>query len=270
MPIVVVVNQKGGVGKTTVALGLAEAAAAAGRSVLVVDLDPQGNATTGLGIVDLTASVDRALEADRPGSLTEAITPSTWELDAVPDVAASTPALAAREPQLATDPIGAQDRLRTSMEGLEYDLTIIDCPPSLGLLTINGLFAADQALVVTAPSAWSTDGVEQVRRTIARVADRRGGALRVAGIAINNVGRTRDAKYWQSELEERFAGEVIGTVQQRAAVAEAGAQSLPLRALGNRPGAAEAIAEFDRLYQQLVSSEVPWVTTRSEIGPVPA
>ncbi len=74
-------------------------------------------------------------------------------------MAASSPLLAQREPQLANDPIGAQDRLQVAMEGIDHDLVIIDCPPSLGLLTVNGLFAADQALVVTEPGAWASDGV---------------------------------------------------------------------------------------------------------------
>src|SRR5579862_2534330 len=112
---VAVVNQKGGVGKTTVALGLASAAAAAGRRVLVVDLDPQANASTGLGIWEPALTVDHALEVDRPGSVREVVTASAWPAiggGTVPDVAASSPLLAQREPQLANDPIGAQDRLR--------------------------------------------------------------------------------------------------------------------------------------------------------------
>ncbi|MEX1218005.1 MAG: AAA family ATPase, partial [Acidimicrobiales bacterium] len=160
MPIVAVVNQKGGVGKTTVTLGLASAAAKRGKKVLVVDLDPQANATSGLGIWDAATTVDLALEADRPGSAGWLAVPTAWVLDGgrAPDVLASTPALSAREPQLANDPVGAQDRLQLALEGHDYDLVVVDCPPSLGLLTINGLFAADRALIVTEPGAWASDG----------------------------------------------------------------------------------------------------------------
>ncbi|MFZ4584804.1 MAG: ParA family protein [Acidimicrobiia bacterium] len=270
MPVVAVVNQKGGVGKTTVALGLAEAAATRGQRVLVVDLDPQGNASTGLGVLDLTGTVDKAIESDQPGSIAEVLTVSAWDVAVPPDVAASTPALAAREAQLATDPIGAQDRLRVALQGVSHDLVIIDCPPSLGLLTVNGLFAADRALVVTAPNAWATDGVEQVRRTIDRVSARRSGELQLAGIVVNNVGRTRDARYWFDELVRRFGGEVFPPVHQRAAIAEAGAQSLPLRALGTRAGATEAIEELDAVCDRLLGGEASWATTRSAAGPVPA
>ena len=121
-----------------------------------------------------------------------------------PSVAPSSPLLASREAQLATDPVGAQDRLRVAMEGLDgqsgFDLVLVDCPPSLGLLTVNGLFAADAALVVTEPGAWATDGVAQILRTVARISDRRRTPLRSAGIAVNRLGRTRDATYWHDQL----------------------------------------------------------------------
>ena len=182
MPIVAVVNQKGGVGKTTVALGLAAAASHRGARVLVVDLDPQANATSGLGIWDPATTVDAALASDSPGSaralaLHLGLAGQRRQLRP-PSVVASTPGLAAREPQLANDPIGAQDRLQIALEGNGYDLVVIDCPPSLGLLTVNGLFAADRALVVTEPGAWASDGVAQIQRTITRIAARRDGRPR--------------------------------------------------------------------------------------------
>jgi len=246
--VIAVVNQKGGVGKTTVALGLASAISHAGRRVAVVDLDPQANATSGLAVWDAPTSVDDALAAERAGAVAEVLVPSGWEVSgAPPDVAASTPQLAQREPQLATDPVGAQDRLRVAMDGLDHDVVIIDCPPSLGLLTVNGLFAADEALVVTEPSAWASDGVAQVTRTIERISARRPQPLRLAGIVVNRLGRTRDARYWRDQLVDEHGDAVVGSIAMRAAVAEAAAQSLPIHGLGNRAGAAEAAAEFDAI-----------------------
>lgn len=254
MPIVAVVNQKGGVGKTTVTLGLASAAAARGRRVLVVDLDPQANATAGLGIWEPAVTVDAALETDRPGCAPILAVPSAWHIDggSVPDALCSSPVLSVREPQLANDPVGAQDRLELALTDHGYDLVVIDCPPSLGLLTINGLFAADRALIVTEPGAWASDGVAAVQLTISRISSRRGGRPAVAGIAVNRLGRTRDAHYWHTMLLEQYGEQVLAPVHLRAAVAEASAQSLPIHGLGTRPGAADASCEFDNLLDAVV------------------
>jgi chromosome partitioning protein len=220
--------------------------------VLVVDLDPQANATSGLAVWEPAATMDDVLATDAPGSVRKVMESAGWDGSpfpdgVVPDVAPSSPLLAQREPQLANDPIGAQDRLRIAMEGVDHDLVLVDCPPSLGLLTVNGLFAADRALVVTEPAAWARDGVEQVLRTIARVGQRRATPLEVAGIVVNRLGRTRDARYWAEQLAEDYPEAALPPIELRAAVAESAAQSLPLYALGNRPGAAEAIAQFEAL-----------------------
>lgn len=254
-----VVNQKGGVGKTTVALGLAAVAAAEGRRVVVVDLDPQANATSGLGVWNAPVTVDRALEADEPGILASLLTPSAWDeprLEVRPQVVASTPRLSQREPQLATDPIGAQDRLQVAMAGLDADVVIIDCPPSLGLLTVNGLFAADRAVIVTEPGAWATDGVEQILRNMARISDRRGGPPTLAGIVVNRLARTRDGHYWDEQLLAAHPGKVIRpAIKLRAALAEAAAQSLPIHAL-HREGAAEAIADLEAVAATVLAEEL--------------
>jgi chromosome partitioning protein len=258
MTVLALVNQKGGVGKTTVTLGLAGAAIARGRRVLVVDIDPQANATSGLGVWQPIRTVDDALAADRRGAIADVIVASGWPpfAGAVPDVAPSSPSLAARETLLATDPIGAQDRLRLALDGDAHDLVLIDCPPSLGLLTINGLFAADAALVVTEPGAWACDGVAQILRTIERIGLRRPTPLTVAGIAVSRLGRTRDAAYWHDQLRETYPDLMGPAIHLRAAVAESAAQSLPLRALGARSGALEAAAEFDALLSSILDETV--------------
>ena len=264
MPIVAVVNQKGGVGKTTVTLGLASAAAARGARVLVVDLDPQANATGGLGVWQPERTVESLLESERPGAAAEVAVPGEWVIPGgrTPEVLAGSGTLATREPQLANDPVGAQDRLQLALEGHPYDLVVIDCPPSLGLLTINGLFAADRALIVTEPGAWASDGVANVQVTISRIAARRNGVPAIVGIAVNRLGRTRDAHYWHTMLLEQYGDLVLAPVHLRAAVAEGSAQSLPIHTLGNRPGAAEAAAEFDLLLDVVVP-ELAEVTARA-------
>ncbi|MEC9424670.1 MAG: ParA family protein, partial [Actinomycetota bacterium] len=266
MVTVAVVNQKGGVGKTTVVLGLASAASARGTEVLVVDLDPQGNATTGLGLFDPGPGVDAVLDEERPGGLATVVESGGWPSDIgpTPRIVASSPGLSIREPQLATDPLGAQDRLAIAMRpplqaapdvgspegsGADADdrLVLIDCPPSLGLLTVNALFAADAALVVTEPGAWAVDGVGRMLQTIERIRMRRpDGRPDLVGIAVNRLGRTRDGRYWDEALREAYPGQCLPPVHLRAAVSEAAAQSMPIHAL-RRPGAAEAAAEFDVL-----------------------
>ena len=251
MTTLAVVNQKGGVGKTTVALGIAEAASAAGRSVLVVDLDPQSNASAGLGVWNGSPSIDDALAEATPGAVLAAVADSGWPEDGpCPQLVPGSYALANREPQMAADLVGAQDRLRIALAGVNHDLVLIDCPPSLGLLCINGLFAADRALIVTEPAAWAADGVDLMRSTLERVAQRQGTPT-VAGIVLNRVGRTRDNAYWSQQLAERFGAQLLPPIPQRAAIAEASGQSLPLRALGRRPGAPEAASAFDELWADL-------------------
>jgi len=258
MTAVAIVNQKGGVGKTTVVLGLASAAAVRGIEVVVVDLDPQGNASTGLGVFEPTRSIDQVLEEENVGGLRSAVETCGWPHDCgrKPLLAASTPSLSIREAQLANDPLGGQDRLQLAISGSPWQLVIFDCPPSLGLLTINALFAADRVLLVSEPGAWAADGVSRMLQTIDRIRLRRvDGSPDLAGIAVNRLGRTRDSRYWHEQLIERYPGVCLPPVHLRTAVAEAAAQSLPIHGLGSRAGAAEAAQEFDVLLERVLGEE---------------
>ncbi len=254
-----VVNQKGGVGKTTVVLGLASAASAGGVATLVVDLDPQGNATTGLGVFDAGSGIEQLLTEDNAGGLAAVVRASAWssEVGPPPLLVPSSLGLAVLEPQLASDPLGAQGRLAAALAdgvGSDHQLVLIDCPPSLGLLTVNALFAADLVLVVTEPGVWAVDGVARMLQTIERIRLRRSDDRPgLVGIAVNRLGRTRDGRYWNEQLEEAYPGRCLPPVRLRAAVAEAAAHSLPIHALGRRPGAVEAAAEFEVLLDR-----IPW------------
>ena len=275
MAVTAIVNQKGGVGKTTVTLGLAAAMSAAELRVLVVDLDPQANATTGLGVFDAAATIEAALAEEVAGALGDVIVRSPWSVaeGAHPvDLVPSSPRLAQREHQLALDVIGAQERVALALRGVaeRYDEVLIDCPPSLGLLTVNALFAADRALIVAEPAAWSSDGVDQIRRNIARITERRGGRPELAGIVVNRLGRTRDAAHWHEQLTEVHPGVLLDPpVRLRAAVTEAAAASVPVHAL-RRDGAAAAVAEFDALAARLRRGPAPSGAAAERPDPDPA
>ncbi|MCB1256015.1 MAG: ParA family protein [Microthrixaceae bacterium] len=289
MTVTAIVNQKGGVGKTTVTLGLAATLAAYGRRVLVVDLDPQANATTGAGVWDAKSTIADVLANEQPGGVARVITPAGWptgaesddaqirSVETIPsgsvDVAPSGPNLARVEHDLASDMIGGQDRLAVSLDGVahNYDHVLIDCAPSLGLLTVNALFAADDVVVVAEPAAWSLDGVEQIVQNVERVAGRRGGRPVIRGIAVNKLARTRDSAHWYHQLQETHAARRIGApIRLRAAVAESAAHCLPITAM-TRSGASEVVEEFTELAKGfgLLDRDEPDQQIDSEPSPNP-
>lgn len=261
--VIAIANQKGGVGKTTTAINLGASLAVAERKVLIIDIDPQGNATSGLGLK--RAEIDTSIyDVLIDGAKISDVLVREVHFPYL-DVAPSSRDLVGAEVEL----VGRPQRelvLRGALEGIreEYDFVLIDCPPSLGLLTVNGLFAADEALVVTAPSAWASDGVEQVLTTIERVGRRKPNGLQVTGIVVNNLGRTRDASYWHAQIESDHGDLTLPPIRQRAAITEAGAQSLPVHSLGNRPGAREAADEFAELLRAITGQRVASATPVSE------
>lgn len=185
--VLALANQKGGVGKTTTAINLGTALAAIGEQVLVIDLDPQGNASTGLGIDRRrrTVSTYHVMAGEAP--LTEAITPT-----AVPrlSVAPSTMDLLGLELELASAPDRAH-RLRnilrelTTPEGMEpISYVLIDCPPSLNLLTINALAAADAVMVPLQCEFFALEGLSQLLRTVEQVRGALNPKLQIQGVVL--------------------------------------------------------------------------------------
>ncbi|MEO7370185.1 MAG: ParA family protein, partial [Ilumatobacteraceae bacterium] len=177
--IAALLNQKGGVGKTTVTLGLASAAAHAGHRVLVVDLDPQGSSTWVLGH-DPGADQPSVADVMGPDRAPINIVMSQWglEVDLIPS-----------SPKLQDYESGKPKRLRRALRQIagDYDVVLIDCPPSLGNLTSSGLIAAELALIVVEPAALSLRGIGAVADVIDDVWNTHNDDLELAGVIVNKV-----------------------------------------------------------------------------------
>ena len=221
-------NQKGGVGKTTTVVNLAAFLALSGTATLVIDLDPQGNATSGLGVDrrTLPRSIYDALVSGEP---LEALTVPT----AIPGLtlAPSAPALAAAEVEL----VGIQGRERRLSAALasvagRYDRVLIDCPPSLGLLTLNALTAADGVLIPIQTEYYALEGLSALVDTIRRVRDGLNPQLEIEGVVLTMYdGRTRLSAQVANEVRRHMNGTVYDTVVPRSVrLSEAPSHGVPI------------------------------------------
>ena len=211
--VVALANQKGGVGKTTTAINLGASLAACERKVLLIDLDPQANATSGLGLSKNEAESMYSVLLDGHGM--RGIIRDT-ELPAL-HVAASSVDLVGAEVEL-SDADDRQFRLRKAIEPVagDYDYVLIDSPPSLGLLTVNGLTAADSVLVPMQCEYFAMEGVSQLLNTIERVRESLNPDLEIEGIALTMYDdRMNLARQVAEEVRSHFGEKVYGTVVPR-------------------------------------------------------
>jgi chromosome partitioning protein len=255
MTTVAVLNQKGGVGKTTLTLGLAAAAQRHGDPVLVVDLDPQGSAGWAMGVEadDDHLAIGDVLRVGQPHVARAALVHSGWGPGV--DVIPASRGLIDREGD-ARDAAAAR-RLRTALEPIteDYRLVLIDCAPSLGPTTRAGLVAADGVLLVVEPSALSIRGAEAVLDTVEDIGSELHPGLDLYGVVVNRApSSSSEARRQVAELERLMGRRAVWHpfVPQRAAVNEAVGRRCPVQDLGYR--ARGVVAVFDELYGHLTRS----------------
>jgi chromosome partitioning protein len=231
MRVIAIVNQKGGCGKTTTTVNLAGALAADGSRVLVVDLDPQAHATLALGLDpdEIETNLYEIL-SEPPGvrRLEEIIINASDGVDLAP----SSIVLSALEQKLASENHDSRtERLGAALDGLApgYDYVLIDCPPTVGLLTFNALRAAREVLIPLEMSFFAVDGVQKLLETVALLSDRIGHDLSVRILPTLYDGRTRYARQTLGDVRELFKELCFDTViRMNVKLREAARSGLPI------------------------------------------
>ncbi len=249
---IAIFNQKGGVGKTTTNINLSATLVTSGKKVLVIDIDPQGNTTSGLGIVKKTlGKTTYEILIDDNVEMREAIIPTGIEnLDIVP----ASVQLAGAEVELVKVE-GREQRLKKAIESIkdQYDYIFIDCPPSLGLLTINSLSAVDSVLIPIQCEFYALEGVSQLINTIDIVKKKLNKNLEIQGVLLSMFdGRTNLSIQVVEETKKFFRNKVYATVIPRnVRLAEAPSHGLPITMYDPKSTGAEAYREFAEEFLRL-------------------
>lgn len=242
---IAIFNQKGGVGKTTTNINLAACLAMKGKNVLVLDIDPQGNTTSGLGIDKRTLeySTYDLLTNDNLKTINTILHTRTEGLDIIP----ASVSLAGVEVELVSIK-GREKRLKKALDQVkdQYDYIFIDCPPSLGLITINSLTAVDSVLIPIQCEFYALEGVSQLMSTIDIVRKNLNKDIEIQGVILSMFdGRTNLSIQVVEEVKKYFGEKVYTTVIPRnVRLAEAPSYGLPIALYDPRSTGAEAYRDF--------------------------
>ena len=251
---VAVVNQKGGVGKSTTAVNLGACLALLGKRILLVDIDPQGNATTGLGIDKRGIENDSyALLLGEIGARSAIIPTDVENLSIIP----ATANLAGAEVELVSA-LARETRLRQALADVvdQYDYVFVDCPPSLGLLTINALVAADQMIIPIQAEFYALEGLSQLTTIMQRVKEALNPRLEILGVLVTMYdGRTRLAVEVVDEVLRYFPDQVFKTqIPRNIRLSEAPSFGKPVVLFDVRSRGAQAYLDLAREVAALESA----------------
>lgn len=261
---------KGGVGKTTVALGLASAALNKGLNTLVIDLDPQCDATSGLGAVtEFGTSIAEVLQAPKISTIRRAIVQSPWHQSSKMDVLIGSPrSLLLDNPAPTVADVWKLEEVLTHLED-DYDLVIIDTPPSINALTRTAWVASDRVVLVTEPSLYSVIAADRARKAIAEISAKLTPRLQLLGVVVNRLRtQSNEHNYRVGELQEMFGEQLLRPFfEERAALQQSTGAAKPIHAWPAE-GAAEIAKSFDWLLAGALSDMEIGDQKRDRVGVV--
>ena len=249
--IVAIANQKGGVGKTTTAVNLSSCVAALGKKTLIVDLDPQGNTTTGYGIPKRSVDVGTYELLIGEAEAKDAIRKTEFRTDVI----GSNTRLAGAGLEMIDLP-GRESRLRKALAEVQkdYDFIFIDCPPSLDLLTLNGLSACDSVLIPVQCEYYALEGLSDLMVTLRAVKKRLNPSISIFGVLLTMYdGRTNFSAQVAEEVRRHFPGKVFAAaIPRNVRLSEAPSHGMPVCAYDKFSRGAAA---YDAVAQEILAKE---------------